>query len=50
MHPHLSGNVREYLVSIVEFDLEHGIRQRFEDLALEYNRIFLWLGQGILLT
>ena len=50
VHPHLPGNVREYLVSVVEFDLEHGIRQRFEDLALEYNRIFLWLGQGILLT
>ena len=50
MHSHFSGDVREHLVSIVEFDLEHGIRQRLEDLALEYDRIFLWLGQGILLT
>jgi hypothetical protein len=50
VHPHLPGDVREHLVSIVEFDLEHGVRQRFEDLALEYDRIFLWLGQGILLT
>ena len=50
VHPHLPGDVREHLVSVVEFDLEHGSRQRLEDLALEYDRIFLWLGQGILLT
>src|SRR6056297_627520 len=50
VHPHLSGDVCEHLVSVVEFDLEHGVRERLEDLALEYDRIFLWLCQGILLT
>jgi hypothetical protein len=46
VHTHLPGDVCEHLVSIVEFDLEHGIRQRLEDLALENDRIFLWLWQG----
>jgi hypothetical protein len=50
VHAHFAGDVRQYLVPVVEFDLEHGVRQRFEDLALEDDRIFLWLWQGILLT
>ena len=50
VHPHLSGDVRQDCVAVFELDLEHCVRQRFEDLAFQHDRIFLGLWQGLLLT
>src|SRR6056297_1302542 len=50
VHAHLAGDVRQDFVPVVERDLEHGVRKRFEDLAFQHDRIFLWLRQGILLA
>jgi hypothetical protein len=41
--------VREHLMTVLQLDAEHRVRQRFGDGALEHNRIFLWLGQKRLL-
>lgn len=41
MHPHLSGDVREHLVAILEFDSKHGIRERFNDRSLDFDGFFL---------
>ena len=45
MHAHLSGNVGQYLVAVLELDAEHGVRQRLDDRSLENDRVFLGLGQ-----
>ena len=50
VHAHLAGDVGQDFVPVVERDLEHCVRKRFEDLALEHDRVFLWLWQGLLLT
>lgn len=50
VHPHLSGDVRQDCMAVFEFDLEHCVRQRFEDRAFQHDRIFLGLWQGLLLT
>ena len=49
VHSHLAADVREHLVTVLEFDAEHRVRQRFGDGAFEHDRIFLWLGQKRLL-
>jgi hypothetical protein len=50
VHPHLSGDMCQDCMAVFEFDLEQGVRQRFEDLAFQHDRIFLGLWQGLLLT
>jgi hypothetical protein len=37
--------VGQHLVAVVELDPEHGVGQRFGDLALEHDRVFLGLRQ-----
>ncbi len=39
--PHLAGHVPEYDVIVVELYPEHGIGQRLDHLALEFNLVFL---------
>ncbi len=41
MHPHLSGDMSKYYVSILELDPERCIGQRFQDLALHLYGVFL---------
>src|SRR5205823_13010143 len=38
---HLAGNVRQYLVLVFQFHLEHGVGQRFQDRCHNFNRVFL---------
>ena len=45
VHAHLSRDVGQHLVPVLELDPEHGIGQRLDDGALEDDRIFLGLGQ-----
>src|SRR3954467_12391008 len=45
VHAHLSGDVGQYLVAVLELDPEHGVRQRLDDRPLEDDRVFLGLGQ-----
>ena len=40
MHSHLAGDMRQNHVSIVEFHLEHRIRQRFNYLSLNLDCLF----------
>src|ERR1700676_1492748 len=37
---HLAGNVRQHLVLVFEFDLEHSIRQRLKNRCHHLNRVF----------
>lgn len=46
VHTHLSGAVSENLVSIFQFDLEHGIWQRLDHGPFQDNRVFLRLWQS----
>jgi hypothetical protein len=39
--PHLAGDVPEHLVAVVELHPEHRVRQRFDDLSLELDLLFL---------
>lgn len=41
VHPHLAGNMPEYYVSIFKLDPERRVGQRFKDLALHLDGIFL---------
>ena len=45
VHPHLPRAVREDLVTVLEFDAEHGVWQRFSDRSLQHNCVFLRLRQ-----
>lgn len=49
VHPHFSGDMRQYLVAVLEFHAKHSVRQGFKNRALEHDRIFFWLSQGGLL-
>lgn len=40
VHPHFPGNMGEHMMTIFEFDLEHGIWQWFDHFALENYCIF----------
>jgi hypothetical protein len=45
MHAHLSADVREDLMAILQLNAKHGVGERLIDGALEDNRIFLLLRQ-----
>jgi hypothetical protein len=49
MHPHLSGNMRQNLVAILEFNSEHGIRERFGNRSFQDDGVFLGLSQNYFL-
>ena len=49
MHAHLSADVREHLMTVLQLDAKHRVRQRLGDSALEHDRIFLWFCQKRLL-
>src|SRR5271154_4498925 len=49
VHPHLPRAVRQYLVSVLQLDAEHGIGQWLDHCAFEHDGIFLGLGQVTLL-
>jgi len=46
VHAHLSGDVGEDLVPVLELDPEHGVRERLDDRPLEDDGIFLGLRQN----
>ena len=46
VHPHLSRDVRQHLVAVLELYPEHRIREGFEDRAFQHNGVVFWLGQG----
>ena len=47
MHTHLSADVREHFVTVLELDPEHGVRERFGNGPLEDDGVFLGLGQSV---
>jgi len=49
MHPHLSGNMRQNLVAIFEFNPKHGIRERFGYRSFQDDGVFLGLSQNYFL-
>ncbi len=44
--PHLSRDMAQYVMTILELDPEHGVRERLGDGAFEHDRIFFMLWQG----
>ena len=51
VHPHFSGDVRQHLVAIFEFDTEHCVRQRFDNGAFQHDGVFFRLRQrGLLIS
>src|SRR5918998_3385842 len=46
MHAHLSGDVGEQLMPVLQFDTKHGIGEGFDDRPLQDDRIFLGFRQG----
>src|SRR3954463_11938878 len=45
VHPHLPGDVGEDLVTVLELDAEHGVRQRLGHRPFQDDRVFFGLGQ-----
>ena len=45
--PHLSGDMAQHIVTVFEFDPEHGVREGLGDGAFEHNRIFFMLWQDM---
>ena len=43
--PHLAGDVPEHLVAVIQLHPEHRVRERLDDLAFEFDLLFL--GQGL---
>src|SRR5207248_3814590 len=41
VHPHLAGDVGEDLVTVVELDAEHRVRERLDHRSLDLDRILL---------
>src|SRR5439155_27136753 len=41
VHPHLAGDVGEDLVTVVELDAEHRVRERLDHRSLDLNRVLL---------
>jgi hypothetical protein len=39
IHPHLSGDRSQYLMTILQFHLEHGITQRFRDNTILLDQL-----------
>src|SRR4029450_1561880 len=50
IHAHLAGDVGQNLVAVLQLDTKHGIREGFDDLPLQDDRIFLGFRQGVLLN
>src|SRR5947207_2960639 len=46
VHPHLAGDVREHLVSVLELDPEHGVGQRLHHRSLDQDRVVFGLGDN----
>ena len=46
MHTHLSRTVSKHLVTIFQFDLEHGVWQGLDHGPFQDNRVFLGLWQS----
>src|SRR5690606_16961206 len=46
VHAHLSRDVGQHLVAVLELDPEHGVRERLDDRSLENDRVFFGLSQG----
>src|SRR3990170_3494706 len=40
VHPHLSGDMGEYPVTVVQLDAEHGIRKRLDDRTFDLDTLF----------
>src|SRR5262245_5438768 len=40
--PHLPGDLRQYLVTVVQFDAEHGAGKGFGDLAFDLDLVVLF--------
>ena len=49
VHSHLSRDVRQHLVAVLEFDPEHRVRERLEDRPLEQDGVVFGFGQKSLL-
>ena len=49
VHPHLSGDVGEHLVPVLELNPEHGVREWLDDRPFQDDRVFFGLGQDNLL-
>src|SRR3954449_12810848 len=45
VHAHLSGDVGQHLVAVLELDPEHGVGERLDDCPFEDDRVFFWLWQ-----
>src|SRR5688572_8251954 len=45
VHAHLAAAVRQHLVAVLQFDLEHGVGEGLDDGPLQHDRVFLGLGQ-----
>src|SRR4051812_45388773 len=41
VHPQLSADVREHAMLVLQFDGEHGVRERFDDRSLNLDRVLL---------
>jgi len=49
MHTHFSRDMREDLMTVLEHNAKHRVRQRLGDSTLEHDRIFLLFSQKRLL-
>src|SRR6476469_3828319 len=49
VHAHLSGDVGQHLVAVVELHPEHGVREGLYDRALQHDRVFPRFRQSRLL-
>src|SRR3954447_2180798 len=48
VHPHLPRDVRQYLVTVLQLDAEHGVGQRLDDRAFHHDGVFFGLWQVLL--
>ena len=46
VHPHLPGDVGEHLVTVLELDPEHGVRERLDNSSFHEDGIVFGLRQG----
>src|SRR5512146_2078685 len=37
---HFAGDMRQHLMLVLQLDLKHGVRQRFDDHGHNFNRVF----------
>jgi len=49
VHAHLSGDVRQNFVAVLELDPEHRVRERFENRAFQENGVVFGFCQNCLL-